>query len=146
MSLLTTLDLTRFTRRAAAHAALALASIGYRDREGAPLAEAAPATLASMLAAPITAQSGVDPHRLRVCTVLHALCANAAAAAAGAPETHVSLAGLLAVSYELERRRCPEGVSFDLTRLDLMADAVRAMGTDLDATWVRALVGDGRRC
>lgn len=135
MGLLTTLELTRFARRAAAHATLALASVGYREREGMPIAEAATATLTALLAAPITAQSGVDPHRLRVCTCLNALCEREAGG------TQLSLTGLLELGYEIERRRCPEGVTFDLTRLDLMADVVREMGTTLDATWTRALVG-----
>jgi hypothetical protein len=135
MGLLTTLDLTRFARRAAAHATLALATLGYRDRDGLPLAEAAQATLTALLAAPITAHSGVDPHRLRVCTCLNALCER------GSGGAELSLNGLLVLAYEIERKRCPEGVSFNLTRVDLMAEVVREMGQSLDATWVRALVG-----
>ena len=49
---------------------------------------------------------------------------------------------LLDLIYELERQRCPAGVRFNLTKLDLVASASLGMGSRFESTWVRALIRD----
>jgi hypothetical protein len=123
-------------RRAAAHATLALGMHGYGPRGGRPIAEAAEAAIATLTVEPPAARSGIDPHRLRVCAMVHAL------SKPERPANEPKLLGLVRMAYSLERRRAPENATFHLTIADLLALALqlRAHGTHYD-DWVGALVG-----
>ena len=124
---------SQFVQRTTAHALLALGAFGLLEREGAPLREAARLALGSLL--PRAPEDvAVDPHRLRVCALLAAAAQDEAAAAA------LPLQPLLAAAYELERRRCPPQVDFNLSRADLQAWLVGALGREVHAGWGRALL------
>lgn len=122
-------------RRAAAHAALAIGMHGFGPRGGQPIAEAAEAAMASLTAEPPAARSGIDPHRLRVCSMVHAL------SRAEIADDEPKVLGLVRVAYSLERRRCPEEVTFHLTILDLLALALRMQDRRHYADWMGAFVG-----
>lgn len=122
-------------RRAAAHTALAVGMHGLGPRGGQPIAEAAEAAIASLTAEPPAARSGIDPHRLRVCSMVHALSKPEPAA------DEPNILGLVRMAYSLERRRCPEDVSFHLTIADLLALALKMQGRSHYDDWLGALVG-----
>ncbi len=135
---LTRIGVTEFLRRSGAHATLAVAVHGYEARYGKEPDAAAQRALPPLLARPVTARSGVDPHRLRVSALVRALTRRGKEGREPPP----LLAGLVRQAYELERRRCPADVTFDLTRVDLLAHAARMLGQGhRDEPWVRALIG-----
>lgn len=123
------------TARATAHATLALATHGYRARGGLEIGDAANATLVRFVAAPSRSRSGVEPHRLQTTALAQAI----ASCRGPLSDAHPAL-GAVEVAYELEKRRCPEGIAFDLGRVDLLAHATRSMGVGLDERWVKVLV------
>ena len=123
------------TRRAIAHAALAIALHGLRDREGLPLHVAAKTALRHMLDAPLQSRTGVEPHRLRTLALAHGV-----ATRAEEPANWTGPMALIELAYMLERRRCPADVPFALARVDLLAYAAEKMGTEFDGRWVQALV------
>lgn len=129
---------SEFIRRATCHALVALAAHGYESRSGRPAAEAAASALKPLLDAPLAGRSGVDPHRLRVSSIVHALLPGRPTEGRAA-----RVPGLVRVIYDIEQRRCPRGVSFDLTFIDLLAHAVgnlRSRPPD-EQLWLRALCG-----
>lgn len=121
--------------RVAAHAALALALQGLAEREGASVIEAVETSLPRMLNSALGASSAVDPHRQKVCAVLHS-----AAARVDDPPRWNPLARAAALAYDLERLRCPLGPDFEHPAVDLLAWAARTAGRSHDARWVRALL------
>lgn len=122
------------TRRAAAHAALAIGMHGFGPRGGQPIAEAAEAAMASLTAEAPAARSGIDPHRLRVSSMVHALAKPQA-------EDEPKVLGLVRVAYSLERRRCPEDVTFHLTITDLLALGLQMQDRSHHEDWMGAFVG-----
>ena len=125
----------RAVRRAAAHGALALAVQGLRERGGAMIVPSAQALLPRLITSKGFTRTGVEPHRLRVDALIHRLH----------PEfteqrKTTSILHLLLISYELERRRCPPGVTFDLTSGDLLALAAQEAGGRYDAGFVHLLI------
>jgi hypothetical protein len=122
-------------RRAAGHAALALCCTALGPREGLPIDEAAKAALEALLDVPSLAKSGLEPHRVRVCSIAYLL-----AQEEGDPRQQAGVLPLVKLCYELARRRCPAGVSFDLTGADLMAWAISAREARSAAPWVRLLI------
>ena len=123
------------SRRVGAHAALTLALHGYSEREGCTFAEAADTALPTLLAGVDAGASTLDAHRLRVCALLHGVCAHFADASKWHP-----VARAAALAFDLERLRCPLGPDFDLENGDLLAWASRASGAEHDPRWVRALL------
>ncbi len=115
--------------RAASHAALVVGCCGLRERGGLTVAAARPAAVDLALAAPL-ARSGVEPHRLRVCSLV---------LAGDEREPHAAT-GAVFLAYELERMRCPEHVPFDLTNADLWAALAAKAGVEFSLHWVRVLV------
>lgn len=121
--------------RVATHAALALGLFGLAPRSGLPFVQAATAATA-MLSAPASSRLGAEPHRLRVSVVIDRI--------ARFPEDRsqwLPLSALVEIVYEMERRRCPADLSFDLSRVDLLAVLVDEAGRPFDPTWVRAVLG-----
>jgi hypothetical protein len=127
-----TLGVAPAVARAAAHALLGICLYGFTARGGRPFREAACVARGPFFAAPVKARSGIDPHRLRVCTLLH-VCGES-----GELATYAQ-AALLELGYTLELGRCPEGVAFELTRSDLLAQLVQSRGRS-DDPWLRALI------
>jgi hypothetical protein len=132
MNLLGSVEASAWAQRAAGHAALGLALQGLAERGGAPVDAVAGELRERMTAAPIAARTGVDPHRLRVCTIVHML-------AERANDDQLPILAPIRIAYEMARRRCPERVGFDLSRVDLLAHAVQEMRA-IDSSWIRALV------
>jgi hypothetical protein len=124
---------TTATRRAAAHAVLALACHGLRPAGASPLAQAAAAALPTMIHATTRSRASVEPHRLRTSAVVHAFARSAG------PGDGIGAAPLVALAYQLEGLRCPSVMSFDLTLVDLLAMASRESGRLFHPTWVCAL-------
>jgi hypothetical protein len=135
-AVLSRLQVSPLSQRAATQAMLAIATHGLGDHGGAPLHEAAGRALGAVLAPPTEAsgQPQEDPHRLRVATLVHA--AARATAASAAP-----LSPLLHAVYELERRRRGAEGGPWLSRLDLHAWLASALGQELHPQWGRALLG-----
>lgn len=129
-AVLSRVGVSDFVRRAATHAITAACVHGYRARAGTDVEPAAQAALRAMLRSPVRAGSGVDPHRLRVSTLVHALGGG----------RNAELLALLRLAYLMERKRSPAGVSFDLTGIDLLAYALNELQTEASAPWIRALI------
>lgn len=127
------LGVERITRRATAHAVLALGLQGFTDRAGMELQDAA-GLLSERFMAGLETISGIDPHRLRTTAITHFL-----ATARTRDEAPMEVLGLIHLLYFLERRRTPAGVAFDLTIIDLLAYAVQYSGEVFEPSWVRAL-------
>ena len=121
--------------RVAAHAALALALHGLAEREGASFVEAVETALPRLVATVLGGGSAIDPHRHRVCAVLHSVVSRLVAPASWNP-----LARAVALAYDFERLRCPLGPAFNLGAADLLSWAARVAGREHDAAWVRALL------
>jgi hypothetical protein len=121
-------------RRAVGHACLALAVHGFMEHEGHALEEAARRAMGAVLEAPVSARTGVEPHRLRVSALLHSL------AHPGQAPTLPTPAALLRLAYELECWRCPAGLDQPLTMLDLLARASMDPGQRHQRILVRALM------
>jgi len=121
--------------RVTAHAALALALQGLAEREGASFVEAVETALPRLVATVLGGGSAIDPHRQRVCALLHSV-----AARIDEPARWNPLARAAALAYDLERLRCPLGPAFDLPSTDLLSWAARVAGRGHDARWVRALL------
>jgi hypothetical protein len=129
--LLTTTVLSRLgapdlVRRSATHALLALCCHGLDERGGAPLSEAAQATLQAMVR---TSRRSVDPHRLRATALVYSLTPQGARAARAPAEP------LLRIAYDMERARAPVGPTYELSKVDLwawLADAVARGEVDRD--------------
>ncbi len=83
---------------------------------------------------PIYSRSGITPHRVRVCSMLHRL-----QSARSVSELGPKITGLIHLTYEMERGRCPGDVEFDLTFADLLAQAVENQGDIYNEDWVRVL-------
>lgn len=123
------------TRRAVAHATLAVSIQGLEDRAGQKVDTAARDLLGRMLDARKISRSGVEPHRLRTTAVVSSLTA-----AGDGSEIRSGLGRLIALAYSLARYRCPPNVSFELGRCDLLAMAVRQTAGTPDSRWVNALI------
>lgn len=123
------------SRRVGAHAALTLALHGYSEREGCAFAEAADTALPTLLAGVDAGAATLDAHRLRVCALLHGVCAHFAD-----PGKWHPVARAAALAFDLERLRCPLGTEFALENGDLLAWAARADLATHDPRWVRALL------
>ena len=135
LAVLYSLGATRAVRRAASHGALALAVQGLQERGGTMIVPSAEALLPRLITSKGFTRTGVEPHRLRVDALIHRLH----------PEfsehrNTTCILHLLLISYELERRRCPPGVTFDLTSGDLLALAAQEAGGRYDAGFVRLLI------
>ena len=77
----------------------------------------------------------IEPHRLRVCSVLHEIGHD--------PRARKELPGIPALVFllcELERRRKPPDVDFALTFTDLLAMATFEIETSFEPAAVRALI------
>jgi hypothetical protein len=81
---------------------------------------------------PSSARTGIEPHRLRVCTTIHLL-------AEAVPNKRLAILAPIRIAYEMARRRCPQRVEFDLARIDLLAQLVQDSEGAQDI-WVRALI------
>jgi hypothetical protein len=121
-------------QRAAAHAVLAMACLGFEQRGGLPFSGAARAAFARLIVAPAAARSGVEPHRAKVCALAYMSFDDS-----GSWTRDPGVLPMLRVAYELEHGRCPSDAAFDLTLADLLALAVGS-GAGLDPLWVKALV------
>ena len=137
LQVLTRVDMDATNRRAAAHAALALALCGLRPRDGLDPWSAADALVRRMLSAPIQAESGVAPQCLLVAALVHQL--GSAMRGRRGPASLI-VTDLIDMAYELERARCPARVPFDLGRADLLAFLVQNEGTRFSPDWVRVVI------
>lgn len=124
------LGATKATSRSCIHAALIVAALGLEGREGLPFADAVRRARGAALAG--LGAGGSDPHRLAVCAFLHDI----------ATIESLELGQLIRLGYDLEKRRCPIGVEFNLTVADLLSWAVAQMGDGqgVAARWVRMRV------
>jgi hypothetical protein len=132
-AVLVRLRVSPLTQRSAMHATLAFACHGLAEREGLPFGEAARVALPALLAH--CGDGDCDPHRLRVCALVRA-----ASEAERTPDA-LPLLPLLHAAYELERRRCPADLDFNLSRMDLQAWLASALGREVHEGWGRALLG-----
>ncbi|MDP2309810.1 MAG: hypothetical protein Q8P18_27575 [Pseudomonadota bacterium] len=135
LALLRTLGVGFVVQRAAAHVALALLLQGLRERGGAPIEEAIPLLLDRMVDAGAVS-SGAETHRLRTIAMLDHL-ARRAPYSTGAGD---SLGRLVRLTYALEVARCPEGLDFDLSIVELLAEAAHSSKSDVDFLWLRMLI------
>ncbi len=119
--------------RAGAHAALVMGLGGLQHRGGYGLVEARRRGLQWVLADP-WGRSGVEPHRLRVASLL-LTTADSTTDAGGHPILDVTT-----LAYEVERRRCPEHLPFDLSNADLWAAVATRAGIDFKLRSLRALI------
>ncbi len=132
-AVLESLGVRRSTRRAVAHATLALAFYGYDQRAGRPLEEAARVAMGKVLAAPVAGSSGIPPHMLQVCTILHLLDPSN-----DSDPRQLEAVGLIRLCYLLERRRRPLELNYTPGKLELIASV--ALVQDIDGRWLRALL------
>ncbi|MFC1707064.1 hypothetical protein ACFL59_09630, partial [Planctomycetota bacterium] len=98
----------RSTARTTAHAVLTLAATGFACRWGKAIEEAANVAMERVIAAPVLGFSGISPHRLQVCTILHAL----SEPDKGEPG-QLAVLELVTMCYETELFRCPRDLSDD---------------------------------
>lgn len=130
------LRLPTSARRATVHAALMISATGLAERGGVTLAEAATRALVRALETP-PPTGRISPHRVRVVALLRALSQDAP----DDPSTGLEdlpAAKLIALTYRLERDRRPEGVDFELTKLDLLSAA--AGDEEVDGAWLRLVI------
>jgi len=120
------------SQRAALHATLALC--GYGLARGLSAQQAARAALPALLAEPAKGEAA-GPHRLSTCALLLALAEPDASRRAS------SIGPLVQAAYEVERVRCTEGGAVQLSRIDLHAWLLGALGREVHAGWGRALIG-----
>lgn len=121
--------------RATVHAAFALGIQGFEANSGQPLDEAATQVLPRLLRLGGHARKGLDPHRLRVCALLHSLVE------AGDYRTRwFGPHHLLHLTYEIERGRWPDTLDTPLSLVDLLADAVLTRGERFSPHLVQVLV------
>lgn len=130
---LTRLRASDLSRRAAAHAMLAIAGFGMR--EGRPFEQAALHGLGTLYATPTGREDqeplAPSPHRLRM-TALVAACAGQS----GAP---MQLTRLLHAAFVLESRRIePNGQR--LSRVDMQSWLSAAIGREVDELFGRAMI------
>jgi len=137
LQVLTRVGASPSNRRAAAHAALALALEGLEERDGMDPAAAADRLVARMTKETVQARSGIAPQCLLVTTLVHLMGTRMRGQGAIAS---LSVTELIDLAYEMERARCPSGVSFDLTRADLLAHAIQLEGARFSPEWVRAVI------
>jgi hypothetical protein len=128
------LDTSAGSRRAAAHAALLLGCSGLWPRSGDSVERAATLAHTRLLASCEVART-ISPHEILVASLL------AEIARGGRPDR---LGALVRLLYELERRRSPPGIDFDLTRLDVIADLLHQGAPDVAASWIKILVSSNR--
>ena len=133
-SILRTIGVSPSRSRATAHATLGLALMGFRDRSGLPLHAAAARLLPLLLASPVLAKSGVDPHRLRVCSVVNEV------ARSDPDKPKIAVLELVRLLYGLELLRRPKELNVDLALQDLLGQALQTAKTQLETGWVRALI------
>lgn len=119
--------------RACGHAALALGVHGLEAHHGRELDASAKSVFASMTSNLQRMRTGIPPHQLRTLSVIEHLRSTE-------PHQWMSVLFLLQLCYDLEWERCPPGVSFTLTRADLLAIATQEMGARFPPAWVRILV------
>lgn len=130
------LGVNRQATRATVHAALALGSQGFDANSGRSFDQAAAEVLPRLVRLPAHARRGLDPHRLRVCALLHGLV--------HAGDDRSSWFGphhLLHLVYEIERGRWPEALDAPLSLVDLLADAVLHRGERFSPHLLQILVG-----
>lgn len=113
--------------RTSAHAALLVGCVGLQTRSGTALDACREAAITLGMGEPLP-RSGLEPHRLRVCSLLMADASDHPAAA------------VVALAYELERLRCPPELEFDLTNADIWAALALQAGITFPLPWVRVLV------
>lgn len=135
LAVLRLLQLSIAARRAAGHASLALCCHGLKQRFGMPPNEVAHAVLRRMIDAPVNSKRGVEPHRLRACSIVFEYTRENEESKA-----RQGLKGLVHLAYDLERYRCPENNNINLTFADLLAFAAKDDGETYEETWVRALI------
>lgn len=126
---------TQPTARAAAHTALALACAGLQKGPALALPQAAAVALGRLLAAPMDTPGGAARHRLRVCSLVHAI------------EKRIpfrghwtGLYGLLDLTYALEDLRQPTSGGSALTMADLLAQVLGQQANRFPGGWLRVLV------
>jgi len=120
------------TQRGAAHAMLAAAISGLQEREGHPLSTIGKALVPRLLAGKLGGRARIDPHRLMVTALVHALDR-------GEASNHPVL-DLLKTCYALELRRCPRKTPFDLSFIDLLAQGVGDRTLGCDVSWMKQLI------
>ena len=106
--------------RGAAHAALALTVRGLTRRDGLTVGEAATKLLPALLQRPATQGGTVEPHIIRVCSIVNLLSPES-----GEETVNDPILQLVALCYDLELRRSPQGTNIDLSFLDVLAWAMR---------------------
>lgn len=134
LSVLQRLDVQSGAMRSASHATLALGCAGFAPGAGRPIQEAALIALKRLRMNPPTAPGGSARHRIRVSAIINAFARTARDA-----DRAVGIMPLFVLTYEMERRRQPAKVDFQLSFADLMAIAAAEAGTTFDPAWVRAL-------
>lgn len=123
------------TRRAGAHATLAVAITGLLPRGGDDFPAAATRTLDQLRSTLSVGRSKTDPHRLRTCALVHDVAFRPEARSRWHP-----IARLMELVYEHEVLRCPPDVGFDLEGTDLLAALAVRASVRRDPSWHQALV------
>lgn len=134
LTALTSLEASGATRRVAGHAALAISWYGLSSRGGGPFQRAAGYAVERLLEAPAVARTGVEPHRAKTSALLF-LAAEERLEGDRPPP----LLDLLRLAYEVEVRRCPGDVRFDLTLADLLATVLNEPIEGCNLAWSRVL-------
>lgn len=123
------------TRRAGAHATLAVAITGLMARGGEDFPTAATRTLDQLRSTLSTGRSKTDPHRLRTCALVHDVAFRPEARSRWHP-----VARLMELVYEHEVRRCPANLDFDLESVDVLAALAARPSVRSDPGWLQALI------
>ncbi len=119
------------SRRVLSHVALCLGAQGMAARGALPLSEAVERAITAVLAEPVDAEKGPDPHRAQVVAALVSL-------ACGQP---VPGEALVRLAYDVEAGRSPGDVDFDHSTLDRFAELLRAKDSDPERDkWLRIAI------
>lgn len=124
------------TARAAGHAALVLGCCGFRPAANGEFGEASRETFTRLVQTSMASASGALRHRVRVCSLVHALATPVAQGAA-----RQGTVALIHLIYEIERRRHAEQGRVALTLADMLASMMGEVGQSFPPQWFRALIG-----
>jgi hypothetical protein len=134
ISLMNSLDVGPQSRRAAAHATLALTWYGLTEHGGAPIASFCGHALRRLMTAHLGMRAVVEPHRLKTMALIHLF-----ERSGGDPKNN-GLLRVIDLAYEMARKRAPADVPFTLSRADLLAQIAREAGERFPPRWVSVAV------
>ncbi len=132
---LSTLDADPSMARTVAHCVLACCCHGLQERGGRSMGSAADSAFKAYLELPDHSRRETTPHHVRICAMLHEIKSCRSVAQLGSRIT-----GLIHLTYEVERRRCPGDQEVELSYADLLAQAVENEEGVYNEVWVRVMM------